>query len=116
MRMSQVAVYIPFIVELFRLFTAHPEHQKLFPQFAGLSAEEMRTSKKLTAHASTAAHSLAAIVECIDDTDCLTAMLQKIADNHNKHKVPKTGFEVSQSFCVNKWHFITIKSIRYQYL
>lgn len=80
-------------VEMFtRLFEAHPQYQKLFPNFEGLTLSVLRTSKKLAAHATNVMYSLTSVVDNLDDPECLKELLIKLGKNHGRHKVYEKQF------------------------
>jgi hemoglobin-like flavoprotein len=80
---------------LHRLFEAHPEYQKLFANFQGLTLQELRHSKKLSAHATNVMYSVTGVVDNLEDPECLTEMLIKLGQNHRRHEVTEKEFHVS---------------------
>ncbi|GFG30463.1 hypothetical protein Cfor_09306 [Coptotermes formosanus] len=81
-------------VEMFtRLFEAHPQYQKLFPNFEGLTLSELRTSKKLAAHATNVMYSLASVIDNLDDPECLKELLIKLGKNHGRR--PRIGADAT---------------------
>lgn len=80
-------------VEIFiRFFEAHPEYQKLFSNFEGMALSELRTSKKLVAHATNVMYSLTCVIDNLDDPLCLKELLIKLGKNHGRHRVTEKEF------------------------
>jgi len=80
-------------VELFnRFFGAHPEYQKRFSSFKGVPLSELRTSKKLAAHATNVMYSLTCAIDNLDDPLCLKELLLKLGKNHGRHQVTEKEF------------------------
>ncbi|RWS14490.1 globin-like protein [Dinothrombium tinctorium] len=81
-------------VDLFiRFFTENPSYQKMFKSFADVPMQELRGNKKIAAHAAQVVFAISALVQFIDDTDCLVEQLDKIAERHQKRKVTPKMFE-----------------------
>jgi hypothetical protein len=78
-----------------RLFEAHPEYQKRFSSFRGLSLTELRDSTKLAAHATNVMYSLTGVVDNLEDPECLTELLIKLGQNHRRHYITEKEFHVS---------------------
>jgi hypothetical protein len=78
-----------------RLFEAHPEYQKRFANFQGLTIPELWHSKKLAAHATNVMYSLTGVVDNLEDPECLTEMLLKLGENHGRNKITEKEFHVS---------------------
>ncbi|KDR21528.1 globin-like [Zootermopsis nevadensis] len=80
-------------VELFiQLFEAHPEYQKLFRVFESLSLQELEKSAKLSAHATNVMYSLTSVIDNLEDPECLTELLIKLGQNHDRHGVSEKEF------------------------
>ncbi|XP_076087195.1 uncharacterized protein LOC143057712 isoform X2 [Mytilus galloprovincialis] len=75
------------IALLIKLFTTYPEAQKMFPMFDGLTIEEVRSSKKLRAHALSLMYALKSFLDNLDDSDTLDGLVRKNAINHAKRGV-----------------------------
>lgn len=74
----------------------HPEYQKLFPSFEGLSLDELRGSSKLSAHATNVMYSLSSVIDNLEDPECLRELLIKLGENHGRHHVTEKEFHVSR--------------------
>lgn len=79
----------------YRLFEAHPEYQKLFRVFESLSLQELEKSAKLSAHATNVMYSLTSVIDNLEDPECLTELLIKLGQNHDRHGVSEKEFNVS---------------------
>lgn len=70
-------------IELFiKFFTLHPEAQDYFHDFKGLSIDEVRTHKKLRAHALSVMYAFKSFIDSLDDLDTLIELVQKNARSH----------------------------------
>lgn len=78
----------------FRLFEEYPEYKQLFP-FGDVADDELKENMKFKVHCSTVVYSLGQIVDHLDNSELVLAMLDKLALNHIKHKAPPKGFLVS---------------------
>ncbi|XP_069977867.1 globin [Penaeus vannamei] len=76
------------------LFRAEPELQTRFKGFADKTEEELKTNKRLAAHASTVMLAITGLVDNLDDVTCLVEMLNATALNHKRRGVPKKDFEL----------------------
>ena len=56
---------------------------------------ELRTSKKLAAHATNVMYSLTCAIDNLDDPLCLKELLLKLGENHGRRKVTEKEFHVS---------------------
>ncbi|XP_042887295.1 globin-like [Penaeus japonicus] len=80
---------INFFLELFR---TEPELQTRFKGFANKTEEELKTNKRLAAHASTVMLAITGLVDNLDDVTCLVEMLNSTALNHKRRGIPKEDF------------------------
>jgi hypothetical protein len=60
-----------------------------------MQLSELRTSKKLAAHATNVMYSLTCAIDNLDDPLCLKELLIKLGKNHGRHKVTEKEFHVS---------------------
>jgi hypothetical protein len=60
-----------------------------------MALSELRTSKKLAAHASNVMYSLTCAIDNLDDPLCLKELLIKLGKNHGRRKVTEKEFHVS---------------------
>lgn len=74
------------------LFTAFPEYKDHFKQFVDLSVEELKTHKKMKAHALTVMHALQSWVENLTDLDVLVELVRKNALRHEGRGLAKKQF------------------------
>jgi len=80
--------------ELFvRFFTENPSYQSLFPVLKDIPISEIRGNKKILAHATNVLYTLTALVDNLDEPDCLTEMLKKLGGNHAKRGVNLSMFD-----------------------
>ncbi|XP_052082384.1 uncharacterized protein LOC127720016 [Mytilus californianus] len=70
-----------------KLFTTYPEAQKMFKEFDGLTIEEVRSNKKLKAHALALMYALKSFLDNLDDPESLEGLVRKNAINHAKRGV-----------------------------
>ncbi|XP_067684142.1 globin-like [Haliotis asinina] len=81
-------------VQLFMdLFTAYPNQQEFFPLFHDKSLEELASSSKMRAHATTVMYQIGSFVDNLDDPECLVALIEKVANNHLKRGIRMKEFE-----------------------
>jgi hypothetical protein len=78
-----------------RLFTDFPEYKNHFRQFRELSIEQLKTHKKMQAHALTVMHALESWVENLTDLDILVELVRKNALRHEGRNLSKKEFHVS---------------------
>ncbi|ROT84928.1 hemoglobin [Penaeus vannamei] len=71
------------------LFRAEPELQTRFKGFADKTEEELKTNKRLAAHASTVMLAITGLVDNLDDVTCLVEMLNATALNHKRRGLPQ---------------------------
>lgn len=81
-----------------RLFQTYPVIQDRFELFKGKSLDELRTSPKMKAHATSVFYALTSYVENVDDPETLVGLVQKIAVSHVGRGIPSDDFEVSGCF------------------
>ncbi|XP_015789638.1 globin [Tetranychus urticae] len=71
-----------------KFFRENPTFQERFASLRNLKTEEeMKASKRLKAHAASVFHAITALVDNLDDLECVSDMLEKIAANHLRRKV-----------------------------
>lgn len=75
-----------------RFFKDMPSAQSHFKAFATLSAERLKTDKRLAAHASTVMLSISGIVDNLGDTEVLLHILKTTGKNHKNRGIPKEAF------------------------
>ncbi|BFZ10645.1 hypothetical protein BsWGS_13684 [Bradybaena similaris] len=81
-------------VEFFmQLFEAYPVIQDRFELFKGKPLDELRTSPKMKAHATSVFYALTSYVENVDDPETLVGLVQKIAVTHVGRGIPSDDFE-----------------------
>lgn len=78
-----------------RYFRKHPESQQRFSAFKDVPVEELKGSSKLQAHANSVMYAVTAVVDNLDDSECLVEMLRKLGLNHAGHMVTKQEFKVN---------------------
>ncbi|KAK0062358.1 globin [Biomphalaria pfeifferi] len=76
-----------------QLFLAYPYMQNYFSLFKGKSIEELRTSAKLKAHATSVMYALTSYVENVEDSENLVGLVQKIAVSHIGRGITVEDFE-----------------------
>ncbi|XP_028671138.1 myoglobin [Erpetoichthys calabaricus] len=77
---------------LVRLFTDHPESQKLFPKFKNLSQGELSGNAGIKAHGNVVLSKLTALIKQKGDH---AALLKPLAESHAlQHKIPRKNFEI----------------------
>jgi len=75
-----------------RFFTANPSYQANFKSFKDVPISELRGNKKVQAHANSVLYAISALVDNLDDPECLVAMLNKTASNHFTRGIDITMF------------------------
>ncbi|XP_071082593.1 globin-like [Haliotis cracherodii] len=81
---------VNFFLELFK---AYPDQQEFFPLFRDKSQEELATSSKMRAHATTVMYQIGSFVGNLDDPECLVALVEKVARNHLNRGITIKEFE-----------------------
>ncbi|XP_071392790.1 myoglobin [Centroberyx affinis] len=77
---------------LTRLFTEHPDTQKLFPKFTGIAQGELAGSAAVSAHGATVLKKLGELLKAKGDH---AAILKPLATSHaNIHKIPIKNFRL----------------------
>lgn len=76
-----------------RFFEHYPDYQKAFKSFANVPRDQLRTNKKLHAHAFSVMYAVSSMVENLEDIDCLLVILVKTGQNHVKHSISMKQFE-----------------------
>jgi len=81
-------------IDLFiTFFKHHPEYQKDFQAFANVPFNELKTNKKLQAHAFSVMYALTSMIDNLDDIDCLLEILVKTGKTHGQRNIPLKKFE-----------------------
>lgn len=83
------------------LFRRYPEYQKLFSAFADVPAEQLPGNTRLAAHAMSVAYAITALVDNLDDADCLVELVRKTATNHSRRPVTVAHFENTTAVIVD---------------
>ncbi|XP_029018209.1 myoglobin [Betta splendens] len=77
---------------LTRLFTEHPETQKLFPKFAGIPQGELAGNAALSAHGAIVLKKLGELLKAKGNHE---SILKPLANSHaTKHKIPINNFKL----------------------
>ncbi|XP_040000914.1 myoglobin [Xiphias gladius] len=77
---------------LTRLFTEHPDTQKLFPKFAGIAQGDMAGNAAISAHGATVLKKLGELLKAKGNH---ATTLKALATTHaTKHKIPIKNFEL----------------------
>nr|BAG84238.1 myoglobin [Seriola quinqueradiata] len=77
---------------LTRLFTEHPDTQKLFPKFVGIAKGEMAGNKDIAAHGATVLKKLGELLKAKGNH---ATILKPLANSHaNKHKIGINNFKL----------------------
>ncbi|XP_029935322.1 myoglobin [Myripristis murdjan] len=77
---------------LTRLFTEHPDTQKLFPKFAGIAQGELAGNAAVSAHGATVLKKLGELLKAKGDH---AAILKPLATTHaNTHKIAINNFKL----------------------
>ncbi|XP_051983501.1 myoglobin-like [Xyrauchen texanus] len=77
---------------LTRLFTEHPETQKLFPKFVGIAPGDLAGNPAVAAHGETVLKKLGELLKARGDH---AALLKPMANTHaNKHKIALNNFRL----------------------
>ncbi|XP_005752265.1 myoglobin isoform X1 [Pundamilia nyererei] len=75
-----------------RLFTEHPETQKLFPKFVGIPHGELASSSAVADHGATVLKKLGELLKAKGNH---AAILKPLANSHaTKHKIPINNFKL----------------------
>ncbi|KAI1301691.1 Globin [Halotydeus destructor] len=77
---------------LIRFFTENPTYQQYF-SFKDVPLAELRGNKKVLAHVKSLMYALTAVVDSLDDTDCLVEMLAKLASSHKTRGIAVDTFD-----------------------
>ena len=72
-----------------------PESQSYFKAFANKTPEELKTDKRLAAHASTVMLAISGIVDNLGDAETLVHILKTTGRNHKRRGISKDAFIVS---------------------
>nr|URH10235.1 myoglobin [Polypterus senegalus] len=79
-------------VILLRLFETHPDVQKLFPKFVGLSKEQLQNNPAVQAHGEIVVCKLTEILKANGEHK---EILKALAESHAKqHKIPLVNFQI----------------------
>ncbi|XP_064107359.1 globin-like [Macrobrachium nipponense] len=89
---------INFFIKLFR---EEPVIQSRFKGFQNKTEEQLRTNRRLAAHASTVLHAITLLVDNLDDVSTLVELLKTTGENHCKRGIPKGDFELLAPVLVN---------------
>ncbi|XP_051241635.1 myoglobin [Dicentrarchus labrax] len=77
---------------LTRLFTEHPETQKLFPKFEGIGQGDLAGNAAISAHGATVLKKLGELLRAKGNH---AAILKPMANSHaTKHKIPINNFKL----------------------
>ncbi|KAM4584742.1 myoglobin [Odontesthes bonariensis] len=77
---------------LTRLFTEHPDTQKLFPKFVGIAQGDMAGNEAISAHGATVLKKLGELLKAKGNHG---AILKPLATTHaTKHKIPLNNFKL----------------------
>ncbi|XP_017285939.1 myoglobin [Kryptolebias marmoratus] len=77
---------------LTRLFTEHPETQKLFPKFVGIAHGDLAGSVAVSAHGATVLKKLGELLKAKGNH---AAILKPLSNSHaTKHKIPINNFRL----------------------
>ncbi|XP_071823290.1 globin-1-like [Apostichopus japonicus] len=77
-----------------KLFIQNPSSQDLFEQLRGIPLEDLKTHRKMKAHALRVMASLNTLVEQIDEEEILSEMFNNVARTHVIHKVEKAHYDL----------------------
>jgi hemoglobin-like flavoprotein len=79
--------------ELFvRFFTENPSYQQLFKSFKDVPMSELKTNKKVLAHANSVMYAISSLVDNLEDPECLVEMLGKLGTSHNTRGIDMDKF------------------------
>lgn len=76
-----------------KLFEEHPDIQTSFASFRDKELSELRTNKKMAAHAVTVMTAIQACVDNLNDVETLVEMLKSTGVNHDRRGIPRKDFE-----------------------
>ncbi|XP_041840283.1 myoglobin [Melanotaenia boesemani] len=77
---------------LIRLFTEHPETQKLFPKFVGIPLGDLSSNAAISAHGATVLKKLGELLKAKGNH---ASILKPLATSHaTKHKIPINNFKL----------------------
>ncbi|XP_030584728.1 myoglobin-like [Archocentrus centrarchus] len=83
---------------LTRLFTEHPETQKLFPRFASIPQGELASNAEVSEHGATVLKKLGELVKAKGSH---AAILKPLANSHaTTHKIPINNFKLISEILV----------------
>ncbi|CAL4141546.1 unnamed protein product [Meganyctiphanes norvegica] len=77
-----------------KLFEEEPDLQQRFASFRDKDLSELRTNKRMAAHATTVMTAIQACVDNLDDVETLVELLKTTGVNHEKRGIPKEDFEL----------------------
>ena len=80
----------------------------MFKDFDGLTIEEMRSSKKLGAHALSFMYALKSFMDNLDDSDTLEELVRKNAINHATRGVGPKEIMVINLKQIKKYNLIVV--------
>ncbi|EDO43572.1 predicted protein [Nematostella vectensis] len=67
-----------------RFFKEHPTYQDLFPEFRGLSRDDLKSTRVLYGHASRVMKAIETAVASMDNIQAFSAYLEDLGARHNK--------------------------------
>nr|P15161.2 RecName: Full=Globin-1; AltName: Full=Globin I [Paracaudina chilensis] len=83
-----------FVTDLFiRIFAYDPAAQNKFPQMAGMSASQLRSSRQMQAHAIRVSSIMSEYIEELD-SDILPELLATLARTHDLNKVGPAHYDL----------------------
>ena len=83
------------------MFDKFPKTKEYFPQFVGLTPEQLRLSSKMKAHSLGVMYMLTSYVENLDDPDTLVALVTKVSLSHRNRNITLKDFEVGVINLIN---------------
>ena len=78
-----------------RLFDKYPETKERFPRLDCSSADAMRGSVRMQAHAGRVISQLGALIDDLEEMPRVSETIFLLGENHNRRKVQAKDFEVS---------------------
>ena len=91
--------YVPLtpISVVCRLFDRYPETKQKFKRLNTSSAEVMRKSARVRAHAGRVLVSLGSVIGSLEDAEMIDETIYLLGDSHNKRGITAEDFQVRQT-------------------
>lgn len=94
MKLGRSAVGVALFMEY---FTKYPQYVKHFKAFRDIDLDVLRTHPRLKAHGTTVVNALDVVIDSLEDTDTVVALLEKIGRDHDRRGLSTPAFADFQS-------------------